>query len=326
MALYNAFISYSHTDCKDIAAPIQRALQNIGKPWYKELSTNLRMYRDQTDLSASPGFWPNIEAALHNSEYFILLASPLAANSGWIKKEVDVWISKSYSEKEGLKNIFIVVCGGEIAWDENTINFDWDKTNCIPRELSNMFKYEPLWIDLRNYIEINETKNRIIRYNDFGFSEQIAKIIGGIIGKAPAEIISKELQRVKKLRNIYVATGIILVILLIVATSLFIGQRNLNVALKSEQHVSDSLKTLAENQRDTAINNLKKFKIEEFQRNIRNGRIFMDAKEYCLAKKVFESADSTAKNNRYKNLPLIIKDTGFINFSLAICNKIECPK
>jgi hypothetical protein len=302
---YDAFISYSHADCKDIAAPIQKALQNIGKPWYKELSTNLKIYRDQTDLTATPGLWSKIEIALKDSNFFILLASPTAAVSGWIKDEINVWLQKNYDNKAGIKKMFIVLCDGEIEWDKNAVDFNWDKTNCLPMQLSQKFKDEPLWIDLRNYIKNNTNNQKIINYQDFGFSEQIAKVIGGIIDKAPAKIISKELLRVKKLRNIYVAAVLTLLVLLIASISLFIGQRNSNTQLKIETN-------LAELQRDTAINNLRKFKVEEYNKNVRNGRIYLDAEEYCFAKQVLDSAKKTIDTPLYDTLPEILKDKAMV--------------
>jgi len=96
--MFDAFISYSHADCKDIAPPIQKGIEHIGKPWYKTLQKNLSIYRDETNLSASPGLWPKIESAITDSSYFILLASPMAAKSPWIEKEVNAWIEKEEAE------------------------------------------------------------------------------------------------------------------------------------------------------------------------------------------------------------------------------------
>lgn len=300
---YDAFISYSHTDCKDIAGPIHKALQHVGKPWYKVLTTGLRIYRDQTDLSASPGFWPRIEMALHRANFLILLASPQAAKSEWIRKELGVWVEKNYSVENGLEKIIIVLCGGAIAWDEDQMDFDWAGTDCLPRELSGKFVNEPLWVDLRNFVARNEANQRSINFHDFGFSEQVAKVIGGIVNKPPAEIISRELQRVRKLRAVYIAAALVLILLLFTAISLFLGQRKANrdlqksnVALVNQKKTSDSLGQLAARQRDTALQNLKRFKIEEFNRNVRNAGIYIDAQEYCRAKQVLDQALETIRD------------------------------
>jgi hypothetical protein len=74
MALYDAFISYSHVKDKPIAASLQSAIRKLGKPWYRRRA--LRLFRDDTSLSATPHLWPTIEQALGQSRFFLLLASP----------------------------------------------------------------------------------------------------------------------------------------------------------------------------------------------------------------------------------------------------------
>jgi hypothetical protein len=71
---FAAFISYSHAADHRIAAAIQAGLQQFAKPWLKRRALNV--FRDQTNLAASPGLWPSIEAALQESEWFVLMASP----------------------------------------------------------------------------------------------------------------------------------------------------------------------------------------------------------------------------------------------------------
>src|SRR5258708_38284745 len=90
MASYDAFISYSHARDKPIAAALQGAVQRLGKPWYRRRA--LRVFRDDTSLSATPHLWPTIEQALGQSRFFILLASPEAAASKWVNKEVAYWL------------------------------------------------------------------------------------------------------------------------------------------------------------------------------------------------------------------------------------------
>ncbi len=77
MALYDAFISYSHAKDKPIAAALQSVVQRLGKPWYQRRA--LRVFRDDTSLSATPHLWPTIEQALAQSRFLVLLASPEAA-------------------------------------------------------------------------------------------------------------------------------------------------------------------------------------------------------------------------------------------------------
>jgi MTH538 TIR-like domain (DUF1863) len=89
MALYDGFISYSHAKDKPIASELQSVVQKLGKPWYRRRA--LRLFRDDTSLSATPHLWPTIEQALGQSRFLILLASPEAAASAWVNKEVLYW-------------------------------------------------------------------------------------------------------------------------------------------------------------------------------------------------------------------------------------------
>ena len=212
---YNAFISYSHADCGSVAPAIQRTIENIGKPWYWIGRRRLNVFRDQTNLSASPGLWEDILKALSNSKHFILLASPVAATSKWIKQEIDSWLQHNPDAR-----IFIVVVKGEIEWSHEKNDFNWEKTNCLPTTLSKTFRSEPLWIDVRDYVNIKG-----IDYKQAGFNAQIAKIVAAILGVSPREIDSEELRRQRQTQLfLYLVTSVL--IALVIATVFFISSRN----------------------------------------------------------------------------------------------------
>src|SRR6201999_4413249 len=118
MALYDAFISYSHAGDKPIAAALQSAVQKLGKPWYRRRA--LRVFRDDTSLSATPGLWPSIEQALGASRYLILLASPEAARSHWVGKEIAYWL-----EHKSADTLLIALTDGSLAWDDAASDFIW---------------------------------------------------------------------------------------------------------------------------------------------------------------------------------------------------------
>jgi hypothetical protein len=52
---FKGFISYSHGVDGKLAPAVQHALHRIAKPWYRLRS--MRIFRDQTNLGASPGLW-----------------------------------------------------------------------------------------------------------------------------------------------------------------------------------------------------------------------------------------------------------------------------
>jgi hypothetical protein len=95
--MYNAFISYSHAADGKLAPALQSALHTFAKPWYQFRA--LHVFRDQTRLSANPALWPSIESALRDSEFFLLLASPKAAQSSWVQREIQWWLDSRSAEK-----------------------------------------------------------------------------------------------------------------------------------------------------------------------------------------------------------------------------------
>ena len=102
----------------------------------------LRVFRDESNLAASPELWPSIEAALERSEWFILLASPLSAKSVWVRREVQWW-----KQNRSTDRMLIALTDGQIGW--STRGIDWTRTNALPVELDGAFGHEPMWIDLR---------------------------------------------------------------------------------------------------------------------------------------------------------------------------------
>src|SRR6185503_13506035 len=140
--LYNAFLSYSHAADGRLAPALQTGLQQFAKPWNRLRA--IRVFRDKTGLSATPGLWTAIEAALDGSEYFVLLASPAAAQSHWVQKEVEHWLTHRPA-----KNILVTLTDGEIVWDAAAGDFDWNATTALPQVLRGRLAEEPLWVDLR---------------------------------------------------------------------------------------------------------------------------------------------------------------------------------
>src|ERR1700676_2943268 len=152
---YKAFLSYSHKADQALAAELQHALQQFAKPYYALRA--IQVFRDQTDLTANPALWSRIEGAINESEFFLLLASPAAAASYWVKRELDCWLSGHRGQPDRL---FILWTNGVLTWDAKSGDFDWEKTTALPalldwdpanrqpRSLHRLFREQPLWIDL----------------------------------------------------------------------------------------------------------------------------------------------------------------------------------
>jgi len=140
--IFKAFISYSHASGAKAAAAMQHALHRFAKPWYRMRA--LRVFRDETNLSANPALWPSIEQALAQSEFFLLVASAEAAQSHWVRQEVDWWLTNRPTER-----LLILIVGGDVRWSDASADFDWHTTTALPDNLRGKFANEPLYVDLR---------------------------------------------------------------------------------------------------------------------------------------------------------------------------------
>jgi WD40 repeat protein len=136
---YDAFVSYSHRGDADLAAGLQRGLEKFGKRW-DELRA-LRVFRDKTSLAVTAELWPEIERALSESDWFVLMASPLSAESNWVNQEIRWW-----REHKPADRILLVLTSGTLEWDSNAGDFDWERSSAAPRVLEGAFAKEPLWI------------------------------------------------------------------------------------------------------------------------------------------------------------------------------------
>jgi hypothetical protein len=128
LAGYDAFISYSHAADGKLAPSLQRGLRRFAKPWYRLHA--LRVFRDETSLSATPALWSGIERALAASRFFVLLASPGAATSLWVDKEVSYW-----RDHKPMDNFLIALTEGEIVWNDSVGDVDWERSTGLPRSL-----------------------------------------------------------------------------------------------------------------------------------------------------------------------------------------------
>ncbi|MGH6736643.1 MAG: PQQ-binding-like beta-propeller repeat protein [Methyloceanibacter sp.] len=184
MPLYDGFISYSHAKDKPIAAALQSVVQKLGKPWYRRRA--LRVFRDDTSLSATPHLWPSIEKALAESGHLILLASPEAARSPWIAKEVAYWLKHKSAD-----TLFIGLTDGSLDWAEKKGDFKWTAKTPLPKILKGRFASEPKWVDLRAYREGADPRNA-------HFIELGADFAAAIRGMPKEDLLSQEVRQQRR--------------------------------------------------------------------------------------------------------------------------------
>ena len=206
---YAAFISYSHESDKLLAPRVQAGLHKLAKPLYKLRA--IRVFLDDTDLTVTPTGWADIQVALTNSNYFILLASKDAENSEGVNKEVDYWINTLQRQTKPL----IVLTDGKIIWDKQHKDFDWKQTNALPKILSKQFTEEPFWADLtwaHNEQDLSLSNPEFLKI--------IAKISEPIRGLDANKLISEDHRQHKRTKQITYFTIVVLLILLIAVSGI----------------------------------------------------------------------------------------------------------
>jgi WD40 repeat protein len=238
---YNAFISYSHAGDREFAPTLHSTIEKLGKPWYRRRAT--RAFLDQTDLAANPGAWTKILAALQNSEFFILLATPKAIDSKWVAKELDYWLTT-----RPVENLLIGLTDGAIYWDDNTKDFDWKCTTALPPQLSRRFTNEPLWADFRQFTSKNVRSAR----NEF--LKAAAKLAAPLNNTSPGELVNEDLRQHRKALRLAKAALMLLVSLMLgLIGAVLIATRQRDIALSRQLAAQSDLLRAQSNAVETRV-------------------------------------------------------------------------
>jgi hypothetical protein len=204
---YDAFVSYSHAGDGHLAPALQSGLQSLAKPWYRRRA--LRVFRDQTSLSATPELWPAIEGALSQARFFVLLASPEAADSHWVEQEVRWWRVHRRHE-----TVLIVLTDGQLDWDDE--RQDFSPGGPIPPGLRGWFPREPLWVDLRWARHAQDVSMRNPRFRD-----ALGEIAAPLHGVPKDELIGEDISQHR--RTLRLARGAVALLVLLLAIAVVGG-------------------------------------------------------------------------------------------------------
>ena len=204
--MYNAFISYSHSADTELAARLQTALEKFAKPWYK--IRNLNIFRDESNLEATPHLWENIRKAMDKSDYFVLLASPESAKSSWVEKEINHWL-----ESHSIDKIIIVLTDGEVSWETRDNNDRQSTSNALPEILEEKLSDAPFYVDLRESKKLDELDLKFPL-----FRRHILKLASQLHGIAPKDLAGEELRQHRKVIRLRNAAISMLTILFVAAT------------------------------------------------------------------------------------------------------------
>jgi WD40 repeat protein len=206
---YDVFLSYSHAADGRLAPALQRSLRDLAKPWYRRRA--LRVFRDQTSLSATPALWATIERALASSRFFLLLASPTAAASPWVNDEVTWWLAHRSRD-----SLLIALTDGTIAWDARRRECDQERTTALPPVLVAGPNDEPLWVDLR-WARTEEH----LSLRTPGFADAVATLAAPLRDLPKDELIGEDVRQHR--RTMRVARGAVAILVLLTMTASGLG-------------------------------------------------------------------------------------------------------
>jgi len=219
---YNAFISYSHSADAHLAPAIERGLEKFAKPAFKRRA--LRVFRDSNDLSISPDLWGKIEEGLSQSEFLVYCASARSAQSFYCNKEVEYWLAH-----KSIDNFLLVVTDGELAWDFENNDFDWEKTTAVPKLLSKAFKNEPLYVDFREDIP-SENMN----LDNVDFKSKLVYIAATLHKKPVGDMIGEGIKQHK--RTLRIRNTALTVVFSLMALALVLMYSSIQRRIASELH------------------------------------------------------------------------------------------
>jgi len=204
---YDGFISYSHAADGRLAPALQRGLQLLAKPWNSRRA--LRIFRDETGLSTNPHLWSAIEKALDESQWFVLFASPEAARSEWVNKEISHWLAT-----KAVENILPVVTDGTWEWDRTLGDFTTE-SSAVPEALRGALADEPRHLDLRWARTETDLDLRNTR-----FRSSVADLAAPMHGVPKDELEGEDVRQHRRTRRLARAGASALGILVVIAVAL----------------------------------------------------------------------------------------------------------
>ena len=147
-ASFDAFVSYNHADVS-VAEAVQRGLHRLAKPVWSFRA--MHVYRDRTDLAATPDLRAKIVAALDASRYLVVVCSPESARSPHVASEIRHWLDTGR-----ISSLLLVLFRGELAWDAGRGCYLAGTSTA----LSDEFCRPGLWSGMPLYVDKNHLNSR----------------------------------------------------------------------------------------------------------------------------------------------------------------------
>lgn len=187
---YHAFISYCREDDRGLGRAVQWGLRRFARPWYRV--TAMDVFRDDTNLAANPQLWDEVKKAIECSDYFILLASPAAARSRWVEREVAHRLARWGSD-----SLLIGLVDGRVRWDSASGSFNRADTDALPPSLKTARLPEPLYA---NFSWVKSGKEQSLR--NTRFATEIARLVSTISGQPLDKLIGEHIRQRRRMKAV----------------------------------------------------------------------------------------------------------------------------
>jgi WD40 repeat protein/Flp pilus assembly protein TadD len=206
---YEAFISYKHGSILPFAQRLARSLRTYATGLF---ARPRNIFRDEDHLVPTDSLPELIHRTLENSAHLLLLASPEAASSPWVDRELRTWCGDLGRQDR----LVIVLVDGSLEVDASGAKIDWHRTNAVPPVLRDYLRDVPLFVDLRGLRSEHELDER-----NPVFKAAVAKIVARLVGVDPQELIGYEIAQHR--RRIRIRNGAIALLAGLTVTSLLGG-------------------------------------------------------------------------------------------------------
>lgn len=217
-AQYDVFLSYARED-EERAKTLQLGLQRLARPWWRTRA--LHVFRDRTSLPGGNPTWPSLQEQLERSRWFVLVASPNAARSQWVAREV-AWWRRHHTVELSTSKIIIVRAAGELAWAGRDV--DWSVTTCLPRQaMRRAFREPQTWVDLPEDASPDQLRAALrTRPGAEQLRECLVRVAARVRGIPPDEM---DRAHVRRRRWTAVTAALVSVLLLVLLGGLVVADR-----------------------------------------------------------------------------------------------------
>ncbi|NRQ32362.1 PQQ-binding-like beta-propeller repeat protein [Nonomuraea sp. NN258] len=198
---YDAFLSYAWEPDARLVTAVRDGLHRLARPWYRLRA--LRVFRDQSSLSANSGLAPAIENALADSRFLIVFLSPQAAASRWVAEEIGYWLTH-----KSVETLRLVWSGGTLVWDDAAGDFDLERSSALPSALLGVYENQPLHVDLRWAAEDDRHDLR-----DERFRGCLVQLAAPLHGRDTDDLHGEDVRQHRKTRRVAAAAVTALAVL-----------------------------------------------------------------------------------------------------------------